>query len=187
MEGVLPDVEGVMSCLSDRAYLLLHDCRYHGVGKAIDEALRLYSSQLHDFGNLSTKSVGDEEGRWRGMRLLLFRRETRPVTDSGELLRAAQEQLRISREGLYVLEKALWASNTQVHNTRQELERARQEAEDARQELLVTRQRLEAIEKSRTWRIGQKLALSWPGRALRWAARNVLRRKRLGTKTSQPS
>ena len=86
-----------------------------------------------------------------------------------------------------MLEKALWASNTQVHNTQQELERARQEAEDARQELLVTRQRLEALEKSRTWRIGQKLALSWLGRALRWAERNVLGRKRPGTKASQPS
>jgi len=140
--------------------------------------------------------------------LVLFTRETEPVTEHAKVLQAAQEQLRISRETLYTLEQALRASNAKVHNTQQELDawrdelerarqeletrqhelaRARQEAEDARHELLVTRQRLEAIEKSRTWRIGQKLALSWLGRALRWAERNVLRRKRPGTNTSQAS
>ena len=36
-KGCLRDIEGVMSCLADRAHIVLHDCHYPGVERAIIE------------------------------------------------------------------------------------------------------------------------------------------------------
>lgn len=51
---------------------------------------------------------------------------------------------------------------------RQDIEFFRIELDAKQQELLLARQRLQAIETSTTWRMGQKLARTWPGRALHY-------------------
>ena len=175
-EGVMRDIEGVMSCLADRAYLLFHDCHYHGVKQAINEAVRLYSSQLQDLGNLSLESVGSEEEQWGGMRLLLFMRDRSRAGSVEADLAAAQEQLRLARRRASGLEHGLRVARDRISAIEEELRLARDRISALESELRLAHDRISAMENSRTWRLGQRLACSLFGRSLRWVEGHMLRR-----------
>lgn len=73
--GVLRDIEGVLEHVDDGAYLLFHDCHFHEVEAAIDEALRRHPRRLVDCGVLSVarNPVTTDDGEevvWGGLRLL---------------------------------------------------------------------------------------------------------------------
>jgi predicted O-methyltransferase YrrM len=80
-EGVIRDIEGTMAVLVSGAHMLFHDCHFHEVREAIDEALRRHPDQLVDCGVLSVTENPDTGGTieahgkqviWGGFRLLRY-------------------------------------------------------------------------------------------------------------------
>ena len=80
-QGVVDDIEGVLTYLADSAYLLLHDAYFYEVREAIDASIRQHSDVLQDCGILTHSPVRwsgylDEADtiRFGGLRLLVFSR-----------------------------------------------------------------------------------------------------------------
>jgi len=82
-EGALGDIEGVLEFLSNGAYVVLHDCHFFEVKKAIEEALDRHPGVLVDCGVVSvTENPQHDEGGfvdgkqivWGGLYLLRYTR-----------------------------------------------------------------------------------------------------------------
>ncbi len=73
--GVLRDIDGVLSVLSDNAFILFHDAHFPEVAEAIDATLQVRADLVTDCGLLSVDRSIDDEGRvWGGLRLMRFSR-----------------------------------------------------------------------------------------------------------------
>jgi len=164
----------------------------------------MYSSELYDFGDLSTEIAEDDKGQWAGMRLILFTRAQRAASPAKSALASAQEEVRqarrsaseirqkldLARQRITAIDAELRLANEKTSSLERELRAAAERAsrlefelasvnERRRVEIVNLKQQLHAIETSRTWRVGQRLACSWLGRSLRWFERHILRRRRL--------
>lgn len=80
-QGVVDDINGVLECLADSAYLLFHDAYFHDVRDGIDAGLRQHGDVLQDCGILTHSPVRwagniDEADtiRYGGLRLVAFSR-----------------------------------------------------------------------------------------------------------------
>jgi len=82
-EGALNDIEGVLEHLDDGAHIVLHDCHFFDVKKAINEALIRHPKTLVDCGVVSVTENPQEgehefvDGKrvvWGGLHLLRFAR-----------------------------------------------------------------------------------------------------------------
>ena len=76
VDGVVRDVEGVLTVCEEGAYLVFHDSHYREVRKAIDDCIVRFSDRLVDCGMLSTTAtepIAAADGttaRWGGIRML---------------------------------------------------------------------------------------------------------------------
>lgn len=113
--GVVKDVEGVLPCLADEAYLIFHDSHYFEIDNAINEVLRRHASQLRDCGNLSVlansedREVNGRPVQWGGLRLLRFNRNyNASILGQNQMMpeqiQELQAQLRFSHQKLQLIE-----------------------------------------------------------------------------------
>jgi cephalosporin hydroxylase len=84
-QGALDDIDGVLDHLEDGAHIVLHDCHYYEVKKAIKDALDLHPDNLIDCGIVSVTD-NPQEGEhafvdgnrvvWGGLYLLRYVRDS---------------------------------------------------------------------------------------------------------------
>ncbi len=78
-QGVIRDIEGVLTVAATGAHLLFHDSHYWEVRDAIDDCVARWPDRLLDAGTLSAASTepipgpGETSARWGGFRLLRVR------------------------------------------------------------------------------------------------------------------
>jgi predicted O-methyltransferase YrrM len=85
-EGTLRDLDGVLPCCLNGAYILCHDCFFPTVAQAIDDFASRHAPRVVDFGPMTrdTSAAADANGnisaehaaRWGGIRVLQVRSAT---------------------------------------------------------------------------------------------------------------